>query len=89
MLADNLASHKVKGVREAVEARGATIMFLPSYSPDLNPIEQVFAKLKQLIRGVAPRTREALWAAISGILERFSPAECRNYFENAGYGRSA
>jgi len=85
---DNLGSHKVRGVREAIEARGASLMFLPPYSPDLNPIEQVFAKLKQMIRSAAPRTRETLWNAIGSMLDRFSPTECRNYPANAGYRRS-
>jgi transposase len=86
VLADNLGSHKVAGVREAIEARGASLMFLPSYSPDLNPIEKAFAKLKQFLRSAAPRTREALWLTIGNSIGRFSPAECRNYFVNAGYG---
>lgn len=89
VLADNLASHKVAGVREAIEARGASLMFLPSYSPDLNPIEKAFAKLKGLLRKAAPRTREALWSTIGTTIGRFSPAECRNYFAHAGYGQSA
>jgi transposase len=89
VLADNLGSHKVAGVREAIEARGASLLFLPAYSPDLNPIEQVFAKLKLLVRSAAPRTREALWQTIGRTLQRFSPTECRNYLANAGYRRSA
>jgi transposase len=82
---DNLASHKVAGVREAIEACGASLMFLPPYSPDLNPIEQVFAKLKQLIRSAAPRSREALWQGIAAMLHRFAPQECANYLANSGY----
>lgn len=89
VLADNLASHKVRGVREAIEARGASLWFIPAYSPDLNPIEQVFAKLKQMIRSAAPRTRDALWRTIGSVLDRFSPLECRNYLKNAGYVQSA
>lgn len=85
---DNLASHKVSGVREAIEARGASLLFLPPYSPDLNPIEQVFAKLKHLIRSAAPRTRQALWDTIGSKLHRFSAAECQNYLANSGYRRS-
>ncbi len=85
---DNLASHKVKGVRDAVEARGASLMFLPPYSPDLNPIEPVFSKAKHIIRSAAPRSREALWNEIGGTVERFSPKECSNYLANAGYRRS-
>ena len=82
---DNLASHKVSGIREAIEASGARLLYLPPYSPDLNPIEQPFSKLKALIRKAAPRTREALWNAIGRLLHRFAPAECANYFANAGY----
>lgn len=89
VLADNLASHKVAGVREAIEARGATLMFLPAYSPDLNPIEKAFAKLKQLIRSAAPRTREMLWTTIGSSIDRFPATECRNYFASAGYAQSA
>ena len=88
MVLDNLASHKVAGVREAIKARGASLLFLPPYSPDLNPIEQVFAKLKQLIRSAAPRSRDALWGSIGPLLSRFSPTECANYLVNAGYRRS-
>lgn len=89
VIADNLGSHKGAGVREAIEARGAELVFLPAYSPDLNPIEQVFAKLKQLVRSAAPRTRETLWTTIGQSLTRFSPQECRNYLADAGYGQSA
>ncbi len=89
VVADNLASHKVAGVRQAIEARQASMMFLPAYSPDLNPIEQVFAKLKALIRTAVPRTPEALWTGIGAMLDRFSPAECGNYLAHSGYGRSA
>ena len=86
---DNLGSHKGKAARAAVRARGAHLIFLPAYSPDLNPIEQVFAKLKQFLRSAAPRTRPALWRKIGQCLDRFSPAECSNYFANSGYGRCA
>lgn len=85
---DNLASHKITGIREAIEARGASLLFLPPYSPDLNPIEQVFAKLKQLIRSAAPRSRETLWRTIGSMLGRFTPTECQNYLVAAGYRRS-
>jgi transposase len=85
VVADNLASHKVAGVRNAIEGRGASLMFLPPYSPDLNPIEQVFAKLKTLLRKAEPRSRERLWNTIGSSLDRFSPTECRNYLINAGY----
>jgi len=82
---DNLAAHKVAGVAEAVRAVGASILYLPPYSPDLNPIEQVFAKLKALLPKAAARTRDALWDTIGHLLDAFSPAECRNYLENSGY----
>ena len=82
---DNLAAHKIAGVREAIAAAGASILYLPPYSPDLNPIEQMFAKLKALLRSAAARTREALWDTIGRLLDNFSPAECRNYLENSGY----
>ena len=82
---DNLAPHKTAGVREAIRAAGASLLYLPPYSPDLNPIEQVFAKLKALLRQAAARTRERLWTTIGCLLERFSPDECRNYIRNAGY----
>jgi transposase len=88
VVADNLGSHKVAGVREAIEARGASLLFLPPYSPDLNPIEQVFAKLKALLRRAEPRTRETLWSAIGTTLDRFTPAECSNYLANSGYGQT-
>jgi transposase len=88
VIADNLPSHKVVGVREAIEARAASLWFLPSYSPDLNPIEQVFAKLKQLLRAEAPRTLEALWAAVGRLLDRFTSAECANYLAHDGYRNS-
>ena len=89
VLADNLGSHKVTGVREAVAARGAELLLLPSYSPDQNPIEQAFAKLKALLRKTAPRSRDALWRRIGSIVGEFTAAECTNYFNNAGYGQPA
>jgi transposase len=82
---DNLAAHKVAGVREAIRAARAHVMLLPAYSPDLNPIEQAFAKLKAGLRKAATRTREALWDTIGQLLDTFSPAECRNYLANSGY----
>ena len=82
---DNLAAHKAPGVREAIRAAGAGLLYLPAYSPDLNPIEQVFAKLKALLRRAAARTKEALWDAIGLLTTRFTPDECRNYLINAGY----
>src|SRR5258708_10542469 len=89
VIMDNLASHKVAGVRQAIEARGASLIYLPAYSPDLNPIEQAFAKLKALLRKAAPRTVEALWTVIGEALSAFSPSECENYLAHAGYRRSA
>jgi transposase len=85
VILDNLGSHKVIGVREAVEACGAAIVYLPPYSPDLNPIEQAFAKLKALLRKIAARTVSRLWDALGDLLDRFTPHECRNYLANAGY----
>jgi transposase len=82
---DNLASHKVAGVREAIEAQGATLAYLPPYSPDLNPIEQVFAKLKTLLRKAKERTVQGLWDAIGSLLDAFSPDECSHYLRNCGY----
>ncbi len=88
LVLDNLGSHKVAGVREAVEAAGATLRYLPPYSPDLNPIEQVFAKLKALLRDAAARTIESLWAAIGQALRRFPAAECARYIAHCGYVQS-
>ena len=82
---DNLAAHKVAGVREAIGAAGASLLYLPPYSPDLNPIEQFFAKLKGLLRKTAARTREALWDAIGRHLDEFTPEECQNYLAHCGY----
>ena len=82
---DNLGSHKGHAVRRAIRAAGAKLLFLPKYSPDLNPIEQVFAKLKHLLRNAAARTVEAICAAIGQLLDAFTPEECRRYLENAGY----
>ncbi len=82
---DNLAAHKIAGLAQAIRAVGATVMYLPPYSPDLNPIEQVFAKLKVLLRKAQARTRDALWGAIGTLLDAFTPAECRNYITNSGY----
>ena len=86
VLMDNLGSHKRADVRKAIEAAGAAVCFLPAYSPDLDPIEQVFAKLKNTLRKMARRTVDALWDAIRFALDDFSPEECFNYFRNAGYG---
>lgn len=85
LILDNLSSHKVTGVREAVEARGARVLYLPPYSPDLNPIEQAFAKLKTLLRKAEERTREGLWTAIGRIIDLYKAGECRNLLKNAGY----
>jgi transposase len=89
VVADNLGSHKVAGVRAAIEARGASLLFLPPYSPDLNPIEQVFAKLKTLLRRAEPRTRQTLWDTIGSLIDRFSSVECRNYLAHCGYGQTS
>lgn len=89
VVADNLSSHKVAGVREAIEGRGATLLFLPPYSPDLNPIEQFFAKLKATLRRLAPRSREALYRDLALTLSKLAPTECANYIANAGYRHSA
>ena len=85
VIIDNLGSHKGQAVRRAIRAAGAKLFFLPPYSPDLNPIEQAFAKLKASLRRVAARTKDALWQAIAEALDAFSPAECTNYFRNSGY----
>lgn len=82
---DNLASHKVAGITEAIEAAGAELRYLPPYSPDLNPIEQFFAKLKALLRKAAARTLDTLIAAIADALTRVRPHECENYLANRGY----
>jgi transposase len=87
VIADNLPSHKVAGVREAVEKTGATLRYLPPYSPDLNPIEKLFSKLKALLRKAALRTVDALWNEIANILDAFSSDECSNYFRSSGYVR--
>lgn len=83
---DNLGSHRGKIVRSLIRAAGAKLFFLPKYSPDFNPIEQVFAKLKHLLRKVQARTLEAICTAIGQILGSFTPTECTNFFKNAGYG---
>ena len=82
---DNLPCHKVADVQEAIESRGAQLLYLPPYSPDLNPIEQAFAKLKARLRKDGERTRDGLWNAIGHILKLYSPNECRNLFSNSGY----
>ena len=82
---DNLPAHKVHGVRQAIEAAGASLRYLPPYSPDFNPIEMAFAKLKTLLRAAAARTIPDLWQAIATALRRFTPQECANYLAAAGY----
>lgn len=86
VIADNLASHKRRAVRDLLRQVGARLIFLPQYSPDLNPIEQVFAKLKHLLRKAAARSREAVSEAIGSLLDRYTAEECANYFRNSGYG---
>jgi transposase len=83
---DNLPAHKSAAAEQAVRVMGACLLFLPPYSPDLNPIEMAFAKLKALLRARAVRTIDALWRAIGEIRDLFSPQECPNYFHAAGYG---
>lgn len=85
---DNLSAHKVDGVRTAIETTGATLLYLPPYSPDLNPIEMAFAKLKALLRKAATRTTPSLWDAIADVLSDFAPNECANYLVHAGYASS-
>jgi transposase len=88
VIMDNLGSHKAKVVRQLIRSAGAKLFFLPKYSPDLNPIEQVFAKLKHLLRRAAARTGEAICLALGEILQTFTPEECANYFANSGYRRT-
>jgi transposase len=83
---DNLGSHKVPAIRRAIRATGAKLFYLPAYSPDLNPIEQVIAKLKHLLRKAAERTKETVWRKIGSLLDQFTPQECENSIRNAGYG---
>jgi transposase len=85
VIMDNLGSHKGPEVRRAIEAAGASLVYLPPYSPDFNPIENAFAKLKALLRKAAERSVAALWDRIGILLDAFSPAECANYFRAAGY----
>ncbi|QNT69693.1 IS630 family transposase [Defluviicoccus vanus] len=88
VILDNLGSHKTKAVRRAIRAAGATLLFLPKYSPDLNPIEPLFTKLKHCLRNAAERTRDAVCTAIAWILETVSATECTNYLVNSGYART-
>ncbi len=85
VILDNLSSHKVGGVREAIAAVGATLLYLPPYSPDLNPIEKFFARLKALLRKAAARTVEALWKEIGALLTTVTQEECSNYLASCGY----
>jgi transposase len=85
VIMDNLSSHKRPAARRAIRAAGAHLFFLPPYSPDLNPIEQLFAKLKNAMRRAAERTSEATWRRIGALLPTISPQECANYFRNSGY----
>lgn len=86
---DNLGSHTVAGVRRAIEGAGCELLYLPPYSPDLNPIENAFSKLKRLLRSAAERTVETLWNRIGKLLDRFQHDECRNYFRHCGYTHNA
>ena len=85
VIMDNLGSHRGKAVRRAIRAAGARLLFLPKYSPDLNPIEQVFSKLKHMLRKAQARSYEGLLAAVSRLLDAYVPAECANYLRNSGY----
>jgi transposase len=87
VIMDNLGSHKGPAVRKAIRGAGAKLLFLPPYSPDLNPIEQAFAKLKHFLRKAAERTATATWQRIGALLDAFEPAECANYLVNSGYAR--
>ena len=89
VIMDNLGSHKGAAVRQAIEAAGASLRFLPPYSPDFNPIENAFAKLKALLRKVAARIRDALWAAVGAAIDGFATEECQNYFSATRYDRCA
>jgi transposase len=85
VILDNLGSHKGKAARQAIRKKGAHLLFLPPYSPDLNPIEQLFAKLKHLMRKAEQRTHEATWRKVGQLLDLVSPTECHNYLRNSGY----
>ena len=86
VILDNLGSHRGKLVRQAIRQAGARLLFLPKYSPDLNPIEQVFSKLKHLLRRTQARSHDGLLSAVAKLLDAYSPDECRNYLKNSGYG---
>lgn len=85
VIMDNLPAHKAAGIRDAIQAAGASLLYLPPYSPDFNPIENAFAKLKAMMRAKAERTIAALWKAVRSIVDLFKPTECANYFRAAGY----
>ncbi len=85
VILDNLSSHKVSGVEKAIRATGANLLYLPPYSPDFNPIEKFFSKLKALLRKAAKRTIDALWKEIGDLLNTTTPDECSNFFASCGY----
>jgi len=85
VILDNLSSHKVEGVQQAISAVGAMVLYLPPYSPDLNPIEKLFSKLKSLLRKAATRATEDLWKEIGRLLDTITADECANYFASSGY----
>lgn len=85
VILDNLSSHKGEKARKIIESRAARLEFLPPYSPDLNPIEMIFPKLKQLLRSLACRTRDALWTAMQSVLDRITPTDAANCFRHCGY----
>lgn len=85
MILDNVPTHKVEAARAAIEAKGAQLLFLPPYSPDMNPIELAFSKLKALLRKAAARTNKALWRALRAALSKFTQQECAGFFAHAGY----
>ena len=88
VIMDNLATHKVPGIREGIEAVGARVLYLPRYSPDFNPIEQLFAQMKSALRKAAARTLEALWTAVAEAIHQIKPEQCRNYLLHSGYRHS-
>ena len=89
VIMDNLSSHKIAGVRKAIEAIGARVVYLPPYSPDFNPIEMIFAKLKYLVRSGAPRTVDALWDLLGRLVDAFPADECRHYLHHCGYAATS
>ena len=85
VIMDNLPAHKAEGVRHAIEDAGCRLLYLPPYSPDFNPIEKAFAKLKAMLRKIGERTVSGLWALIGRLVDIFQPRECANYFKSCGY----